>query len=343
MGRHISRRAVVAGASALFGLAACGENARRRQVSLFGETMGTSYRVTLVAPPRHLDLGAFDVEIGSILGSIDERMSTYRGNSELSHFNRADASKWTPVSADTMTVVRAGLELGRHMSGAFDITVGPAVDRWGFGPSGRGQTPSVAEQGALRRRIDYRSIEVSQERGAIRKTRANAAIDLSGIAKGFAVDRLAGYISSVGVEHYLVEVGGEFRVAGLSPDDGPWTLGIEQPFSEAIGIHCMARLTGGALATSGDYRQWFERHGQRFSHIIDPRAGRPVLGDLASVSVIAHTAMQADALSTALMVLGPQDGWTCARREKIAAIFIRRGVDGFAGRATPEFERHLVG
>ncbi len=343
MRRDISRRAVVAGASALFGIAACGGNAGRRQVSFFGETMGTSYRVTLVAPRQHLDLGAFDAEIGSILGSIEQRMSTYRAESELSQFNRAGAAIWTPISADTMTVIQAGLEMGRRMSGAFDITVGPAVDRWGFGPSGRGEMPSVAEQGALRRRIDYRSIEVSQERGAIRKTQANAVIDLSGIAKGFAVDRLASHISSAGVERYLVEIGGEFRVAGLSPSGGPWTLGIEQPFSKAIGIHCAARLTGEALATSGDYRNWFERHGQRFSHIIDPRAGRPVFGDLASVSVIARTAMQADALSTALMALGPLDGWRRARRERIAAFFIARGVDGFTDRTTPEFERYLVG
>ncbi len=299
--------------------------------------------MTLVAPPAQIDLAALDGKITLILQSVDEKMSTYRANSEVSRLNRSAALTWFPVSADTMTVVQAGLAMGRRTSGAFDMTVGPAVDRWGFGPSDRDEVPSVAEQSALRDRTDYRSIEASRARGALRKTQTEDEIDLSGIAKGFAVDRLAAHLSSIGVENFLVEIGGEFRVAGLGPRGKPWTLGIERPLAGAIGIHRAVRLTGGALATSGDYRQWFEHDGQRLSHIIDPRAGRPVSGKLASVSIIAQTAMEADGLSTGLMAAGPDAAWTHARRERLAAFFITRSGDGFADRATPEFERHLIG
>jgi len=343
MARDISRRTVVVGASALVGLAACGEvPGAHRRVSLRGATMGTTYAVTLVDPPPRAEPGALRAEIARVLSGIDVRMSTYRTDSEVSRFNALRATEWFSVSADTLAVIAAGLSTGRVSSGGFDITVGPAVDRWGFGPSGRRTAVRAVEQDRLRSLIDYRWIEASPTRGAIRKSHGNAAIDLSGIAKGFAVDRIAEFLTASGMANFLVEIGGEFRARGVNPSGKPWALGIEKPVADEIAIHRGIDLTAGALATSGDYRQCFARDGQRFSHIIDPRTGRPVTGHLASVSVVAGKAMTADALSTALMVLGPRKGWALARRERIAALFITRVHGGFADRATPEFARYLA-
>ena len=348
--KSISRRALivgagrVAGASALFGLAACGETAKEgRRASLNGETMGTTYSVTLANLPSDIDPAALQAGIDLVLHGIDARMSTYRGDSEVSRFNSRRSTDWFPVSGDTLRVIETGLRIGRLSSGAFDITVGPVVDRWGFGPSGRREPVRDAEQDRLRGRVDYRRIEASRVSGAIRKTRADAAIDLSGIAKGFAVDRVAEHIEAAGIADFLVDIGGEFRARGTGPHGQPWRLGIERPAAGEIAIHRAVQMQGGALATSGDYRLWFERDGQRYSHIIDPRTGRPVASGLASVSVIAESAMRADALATALMVLGPEGRWALAMRERVAALFIMRGDGGFSDRATPAFQRHLAG
>jgi thiamine biosynthesis lipoprotein len=344
MGAPISRRALIAGASALFGLAACDEVAKQRyRVSLSGETMGTTYLVTMVEPPPDIDAVALHRGIERVLLGVDARMSTYRADSELSRFNSSRATDWFAVSADTLGVIEAGLRIGRLSSGAFDITVGPVVDRWGFGPSGRREPVRDAEQDRLRGRVDYRRIEASRATGAIRKTVSEAAIDLSGIAKGFAADRVAEYIEAAGIADFLVDIGGELQARGRGLHGRPWKLGIERPASGEIAIHRAVQLEGEALATSGDYRLWFERDGRQYSHIIDPRTGRPVVGDLASVSVIAGSAMSADALATAMMVLGPEAGWALAVQERIAALFIMRGIGGFTDRATPAFQRHLAG
>jgi thiamine biosynthesis lipoprotein len=348
--KSISRRALitgagrVAGASALFGLATCGETAKEgRRTSLNGETMGTAYSVTLRNLPPDIDPAVLQAGIGLVLHGIDARMSTYRADSEVSRFNSRCSTDWFPVSADTLRVIETGLRIGRLSSGAFDITVGPAVDRWGFGPSGRREPVRDAEQDRLRGRVDYRRIEASRVSGAIRKTRADAAIDLSGVAKGFAVDRVAEHIEAAGIADFLVDIGGEFRARGMGPHGRPWKLGIERPVAAEIAIYQAVKLEGRALATSGDYRLWFERDGQRYSHIIDPRTGWPVVGDLASVSIIADSAMSADALATAMMVLGPDTGWALAIQERIAALFIMRGIGGFTDRSTPAFQRHLAG
>ena len=346
----ISRRALivgagrVAGASALFGLAACDEVAREgHRISLGGETMGTTYSVKLVDPPVDIEPIALQRGIDLVLQGVDARMSTWRADSELSRFNRSRSTGWFPVSADTLGVIEAGLRIGRLSSGAFDITVGPVVDRWGFGPSGRRDPVRDAEQDHLRGQVDYRRIEASRAGDAIRKTLADAAIDLSGIAKGFAVDQIAGHIEAAGIADFLVEIGGEFRARGTGPHGRPWKLGIEKPVADEIAIHRAVQLGRRALATSGDYRLWFERDGRRYSHIIDPRMGRPVAADLASVSVIADSAISADALATALMVLGPETGWALAMRERIAALFIMHDNGGFTDLATPAFQHHLTG
>jgi len=340
MDRRLSRRTVVAGAGALFALAACGTGAGRR-MSLRGDTMGTTWSVTLADQPSELDLHNLQARIAQALDRIDAQMSTWRPDSDLSRFNRSRSRCWQPASPELVAVVAAGLAAGRRSGGAFDVSVGPAVEDWGFGPTGRRALPDDAAQARLRARIGYDRLEISLSRSALRKRLPDVALDLSGIAKGYAVDRLADLAVMAGAEDYLVEIGGEFRASGTGPDGGAWRLGIEKPLAGQIGIHRVLRLRSGALATSGDYRHWFEQDGERYMHIIDPRTGQPAASALASVSVVAATAMEADALATALMVLGPDAGWALARREGIAALFITRIGGGFADRSTPELAPHL--
>ena len=345
----ISRRAFIAGtscaagATSLLGLSSCDESTTvADRAVLGGETMGTTYSVMLADPSSNTDPDSLRAGIEQILHGVDTRMSTYGEHSELSRFNLSRSTDWFSMSPDTLGVIEAGFRISRLSSGVFDITVGPVVDRWGFGPSRRRKPVSEFERAKLVEAVDYRRIEKSQALGAIRKLHPDAGIDLSGIAKGFAVDRVADHLKRVGMTNFLVEVGGEFRACGMAPRGEPWKLGIERPLTGAIAVHLVVQLTQGALATSGDYRNWFERDGQRYSHIVDPRTGRPIATDLASVSVISDTAMDADALATALAVLGPEAGWSLATREQIAALFIMRKEDGFTNRATSEFKRHLA-
>lgn len=324
-------------------IAACGRKSGNGSKTLAGPTMGTSYRVTIARPPDNVDADRLSAEIDRILETVDMRMSTYRADSELSRFNAARSQDWFAVSDDTLNVVAAALDVSRLSGGAFDVTVGPSVNLWGFGPAAsRDMRP---EEGLLRapsRHATYRAIGARRSPPALRKSVAEAYIDLSGIAKGFALDKLGEHIEAAGIEDYLIEIGGELRARGRSPRGDPWTIGIEKPLPGEIIIHRRVGLADAALATSGDYRHFFLRDGRRYSHIIDPRTDAPITHDLASVSVIAETAMRADALATALAVLGPNDGPTLALRNGLAALFMVRDGNRFSEIRTPMFDRYVL-
>ena len=197
----------------------------------------------------------------------------------------------------------------------------------------------MAHEGELRKRVGPGLVRVDETEQTLRKGHPETRCDLSGVAKGYAVDRIAEALRALGYRDFLVEIGGELRAHG-SPLDGPdWRVAIEAPDPGARRIHRVIPLRDRALATSGDYRNFYERDGVRISHLIDPRSGRPISHVLASVSVVHAEAVWADAWATALMVLGPDEGWELARREGLAAHFIERdGEDGYRSWATPEFE-----
>lgn len=340
----ISRAKGLAVASPFLSLAACGsETAASRPALLSGTTMGTSYSVKFIGPPPGLDQERLAADVDRLLEAVNARMSTYRPNSELSRFNGSDGSDWVPVSADTLAVIEEAQGASALTGGAFDPTIGPLVDLWGFGPAAgdRKQPAESRIQDALAR-VGYGQVRMRQPTPALAKADGGVRVDLSGIAKGFGVDKVAAHLEEIGIEHYLVEVGGELRGGGRNAEDGPWRVGIEKPLAETRSVQRVARLDGKALATSGDYRIFFERDGEHYSHIIDPRNGRPVSHGLASVTVIAESTMRADALSTALMVLGPEAGLELATREKLAAFFIVKRGDGFEEIAAPEFAPYLI-
>jgi len=308
-----------------------------------GPALGTHYTVKVVDAPRSLDLEALDKQIRRELDRVDALMSTYKEDSELSRFNRWDRDDWFTVSPETAEVIDEALHVGRLTGGAFDVTVGPVVNLWNFGPEpdARDEVPSPEQIEAARSRVGFRHLEVRRSPPAVRKRRTDLYLDLSGIAKGFAVDRLAEHLERGGVRNYLVEIGGELRAKGHNPQSDRWQIAVESPLAGVRAIQRVVALEDVGMATSGDYRNYFEDDGVRYSHIIDPRSAAPVSHGLASVTVLARRCTRADALATGLMVLGPEEGYALALEEGIRAMFIVHGESGFVEKATPNFSSGL--
>lgn len=317
---------------------------------LTGMTMGTSYRIQLWQFPEGITDGALAEGIQSRLDRVDrEQMSVYAQGSEVSRFNAAPPGEWFPVSDDLAFVVEQALVFSELTSGYFDITVAPLVERWGFGPvrpygDSAARMPAESELQELLAAVGYRNLEVRRDPPALRKL-APLSIDLGGIAKGYGADKVADYFDMLGVEDYFIEVGGELRVRGNRPDGRSWVPAIERPTPGMSIVHEIIRTHGRALAIagSGDYRNYFEHEGQRLSHEIDPFTGQPVEHSLAAVYVIADTAMAADALTTAFMVMGLERSLELAGELGVAAFFIFRdeSTEGFADTYTDAFAEYL--
>jgi thiamine biosynthesis lipoprotein len=305
--------------------------------------MGTSYSVKLVAPvePSRLDETATNIRVR--LEELDERLSTFRETSEVSRFNRYPGADWFTVSEETAFILHTGAAVSERSEGAFDMTVGPLVNLWGFGPDGQPERiPEQAEIDALLRTTGYELFRVRVSPPAVRRLRPGVQIDLSAIAKGYAVDELAVLLENAGVDAYLVEIGGEVRARGVKADDSDWKIAIESPIAGTRQIQNVVRLRNTAIATSGDYRNFFELAGKRYSHTIDPRNGWPIAHELGAASIISETTIVADAWATAMLVLGPESGIEVARREGLAANLIVRSDQGVEALRTDGFAEYLV-
>ncbi len=328
---------VFAAAYGVLLFAGCDES--RGPIEISGATMGTQYHVTIARPSADVDIETLQGEIDAELRRINEQMSTYLPDSEISRFNSQDETKWFDVSPAFASVVTRAQEVSEETAGAFDVTVGPLVNRWNFGPDKTNiEMPSDTEVAVLKQAVDFRLIEVRDEPPALRKQRPEVQIDLSAIAKGFAVDRVAAILESRGCKSFMVEIGGEIRVRGSNAEAKAWTVGIERPVADARVVHRVVHLRDAAMATSGDYRNFMEINGRRYSHMIDPRTGYPVDHRLASVSVIADDCLSADAWATALMVHGPEEGFDVAKQHGIRALLIERTETGLVELATLGFE-----
>lgn len=308
---------------------------------LIGSVMGTYWSVVLASAGRSRnDVESARVVVEAAFAAVDQRMSTWDPESELSRFNRHASSEAFPLSPDTLEVFAIALAVSERSGGAFDATVRPLVAAWGFGANARtsGAEPSPAELASLRTRVGFQLLELSPATGTARKRHPQLECDLSAVAKGYAVDRAAEALTGLGFSDFLVELGGEVRVRGERPGGGPWRVAIEQPDPDIRQMRASIELRDGALATSGDYRSFYERDGVRFSHLLDPRSGRPVQHGLASVSVVHRQAAFADAWATALSVLGTEEGFALAEAEGLGAYFIDSiGSGGFVVRATSGF------
>jgi thiamine biosynthesis lipoprotein len=297
---------------------------------LRGATMGTTYHIKLVANAGEIDTQALHTEVEKLLAEIDLQMSTYRPDSELSRFNRAPAGEWFPVSEATAEVAAAAQVISEKTDGAMDVTVGPLVRLWHFGPRNdrnRFVPPADHDIRAALTKVGYQELEVQMDPPALRKSVTGLEVDLSSIASGYAIDRLAQLMKKHGISDFMVEVGGEVRAKGKREDGKPWRVGVERPATDGRELQDSVPLTNAAIATAGDYRKFFEHEGQRYSHVIDPKTGRPVKQELASVTVVADTCIEADGWDTPLLVLGRERGFECAEKHRIAAMFISRDVE----------------
>ncbi|MBC6428349.1 MAG: FAD:protein FMN transferase [Cellvibrionales bacterium] len=318
------RRSLLAGLLA----AAVGCSGGLRQYDLHGASMGTSWRVTVLTEPGTAEpLQAAQVQ--AILDRIEQRMSNWRADSEISRFNRHPAGCMA-VSVPTREVVRASLDLSERSGGYFDPTLSALIDLWGFGVDAAPPAPPAEPLlQRLRAQSGYRNIALRGER--LCKAQGPVALNLSAIAKGYAVDRVAAALRQLGYRRFLVEVGGELYGQGRNGRGEPWQIGIEQPQAR-LGRNLLAtvRLDGRGVATSGDYRNYYELDGKRYSHLIDPLSGRPVRHQAAAVTVLHASTMLADGWATALLVAGPEKGRELAQRENLAALMAVRDGDGFA-------------
>ena len=321
--------------------------ASERHVSEFrGFTMGGTFSVKIVTARDELETPALqdvDRALRSRLDRIEGLMSTWDRDSELSRFNRSTSLEPFVVAPETFEVFRWAVEVGTVTGGALDVTVAPLVDAWGFGPSGPRKTlPTTEEIDRLRKAVGPGGIMLNPKAVTVRKTRADVQCDLSSIVPGYAADRLSRELTDRGFTDFLVDVGGEVLARGRNGAGAPWQVAIERPQLHGDAIERLVPISDLAITTAGDYRKYREIDGQRVTHIIDPRTGRPIAHRLASVTVIDELAVRADAFDTALMVLGTDEGMALATKLNLAALFIERSGDGFAERATPRFEE-LVG
>ncbi len=324
---------------AVFFITACSFDTPEQVRSLNGLTMGTSYSIKWVSAES--DSAALQQAVSAELVAINNSMSTYIDSSELSLLNRQPVGQWLPVSERLLEVLSLANLISEQSAGQFDSTVGPLVNLWGFGPDGRvTKAPSEAEIERLRPRIGYQQLELDAVAKRARR-HAGIYIDLSAIAKGYAVDIIAQLLERQGIKRYLVEIGGEMRLAGSKPDNQPWRVAIERPDITERSVQGVIMPGTNAVATSGDYRNYFEQDGVRFSHTIDPNTGKPISHKLASVTVITASCARADAYATALTVMGDEAGYAFAIAQGIEAYFIVKADDGFKVRMTPGFSKFL--
>lgn len=322
-------------------LAGC---ARPAHATIRGLTMGTTYTVELAAPIDAAARTGLVELIEAELAAINQAMSTYDPRSELSEFNRRQDLGWTPASRGLFEVLDSASRISTATQGAFDVTVGPLVDVWGFGPQyGTRRVPDDAVIERVRDSVGYQHLQTDPAAGAIRKRHRHTQVDLSAIAKGYGVDRVAMVLDRQGVHGYLVEIGGELRAKGTTAAGTPWRVGIERPVEGRHVVGEIVALENRAIATSGTTQNFFDQDGRHYSHIIDPMTARPVEHPAIAVSVVADTTMEADAWATALVVRGPERGYALAQARSLAALFVTASGPTFDVRITDAFRAYLVG
>ena len=297
----------------------------------WGETMGTSYSIKISGKIRKSELNQLHRKLTARLKQINKQMSTWDEQSEISRFNHSRSLEPFSCSAEFAEVVRRALLLSEKTGGAFDPTLQPLLNLWGFGSEGEERhIPSDDAIDAVRQTTGWRLLQVEGPR-RLRKSEPELSLALGGIAKGYGVDAVAELMEQAGLENWFVEIGGEVVVHGLNPDGVPWKVGIQYPTTNPMDtrIQGIVHLTGGAVASSGNYRNYIRADGQLFSHILDPRTGRALHTNVAGVTVTAPNCTDADGIATALCVMGPEEGLAWVEKQSnVEAMFLIRDPDG---------------
>ncbi|MBY5978675.1 FAD:protein FMN transferase [Ferrimonas balearica] len=289
---------------------------------LFGTTMGNKYAISWAADPTSAkQVHELRLKVEHRLEQLNASMSTWREDSEINAINNAPANQPIRLSDELLWVVSEAHRIGLMTDGALDITIGPLIDLWGFGPKGLpGRLPTPQEVARVKAHTGPETFTLAA--GQLSKTSDHTRLDLSSIAKGYGVDALGQLLESNGIHHYLVEIGGEIVARGQRPDGRPWTVAVVNPAPTRLAATTLIPLTDMAVATSGDYHHYFESQGTRFSHVIDPQSGRAVQTQIVSATVIAPQCATADGLATAAMVMGVEDMLRLAESQQLAVMLI---------------------
>tara|TARA_B100000945_G_scaffold146461_1_gene117288 strand:- start:1878 stop:2942 length:1065 start_codon:yes stop_codon:yes gene_type:complete len=315
-------------------------------LEIHGKTMGTTYKVVLADLGGDLTLKTLQQQVDKRLHQINQVMSTYIVDSELSQFNQSKSTDWITVSEELFQLIRRAHKISDATNGAFDITVGPAVNLWQFGPRDIPQERTLPEQAAIdsvKEKIGYLHLHIDDQRQSLRKDFPELYIDLSAIAKGYAVDEILALLKKHPIGNgCLVEIGGEIGTHGIRADETSWKIGIQQPDAAPGTLSARINLSSGAMATSGDYFNFFEVDGARYSHTINPLTAKPVMHELTSVVVITKNCADADAWATALLVLGPVEAYDIAKQHDLAVMLFERTDSGITSQQTPTFEQVVV-
>lgn len=302
-----------------------------------GPTMGSRYSIQYVRHSSTPGPKAVQVEVEKILAEVDQQMSTYRSDSDIERFNDLPANHCQKMPEPILELVRVGEQLSSQSEGSYDLTVEPLLNLWGFGPQGREEkVPTVEALAEVRQRVGHAHLRIDGDQLC---KDAAVEVDFNSIAAGYAVDTIAARLEAMGIHNYLAEATGELKAAGKKLDGSPWRVALEEPRDDQQVAERIIAVDGYGVSTSGDYRNYFEQDGRRYSHTFDARTGAPVLHTLASVTVIHPSALMADGLSTLLLILGPERGWDYAQTHDIGAFFVIRADTGFVTRTNQAFER----
>lgn len=316
-------------------LSACGNGDSME--SFGGPTMGSTYSIKYVRRAGLPAAADVRVEVEKILADIDRQLSTYRSDSDIERFNDLPANRCQKMPASILKLIRVGEQLSEQSEGSYDLTVEPLLNLWGFGPQGREEkVPAEQALAQARQRVGYQHLRIEGDQLC---KDAAVEVDFNSIAAGYAVDTIAARLEALGIHDYLAEATGELKAAGKKLDGSPWRIALEEPRDDQQVAERVVAVDGFGLSTSGDYRNYFEQDGRRYSHTFDARSGAPVSHSLASVTVIHPSALMADGLSTLLLILGPERGWDYAEKHDIGAFFVIRADTGFVTRTSHAFER----
>ena len=303
---------------------------KKTKTSFQGKTMGTKYHVAVVHSKKEIiDKQILKSNIDDLLKNLNQQVSTYIPNSQISQFNQTKNTDWIRVDKEFFEIVRASQSVSEISAGSFDISISALVNLWGFGVKTHDKSPSQTQIQQAMTEVGYQHLQLNPERSSLRKLRASLQIDLSAIAKGFAVDKVSHLLNDKGFSNHLVEIGGELRVNGTNQSDNKWRIAVEQPDLRTNVAKHGLEITNRGVATSGDYRNYFVEKGVRRSHIIDPKTGYPIKHNLASVTVIHESTMLADAYATALLVMGEKKGKVFAKKNNLDVLMIIRKADKF--------------
>lgn len=325
-------------------LSGCEQKPAHQALVLEGKTMGTVWRVSLAGVDTQRK-AALQQAIQQQLDRDDGELSTWKKDSVLSRFNQYQGQDPQPVSADMADIVTRALRIGQLTGGAMDITVGPLVNLWGFGPAQQpAHTPSDAAIAAAKAQTGLQHLRVIETVNGqwLQKDLPGLYVDLSTMGEGYATDHLARLMEQQGITNYLVSVGGAVLSRGLNASQQPWRVAIQKPTDRENAVEARVDLQGHGISTSGSYRNYYELDGKRISHVIDPASGRPIDHRLVSATVIATTALEADGWDTGLMVLGNERAKALALKQHLAVYLITKQGDGFSHWMSPQFKSFLI-